>query len=80
MNEPLQALGKALLLVGGTIILAGGLMLVLAAATRGGLKMLPGDILYRKGNFTFFFPIASMIVLSLVLTLLLNLALRLWRR
>ncbi|MGO0122954.1 DUF2905 domain-containing protein [Desulfothermobacter acidiphilus] len=38
-----------------------------------GLGRLPGDIFYHKGNFSFYFPLATCILLSLLLTLLLNL-------
>jgi len=43
-----------------------------------GLKLfrLPGDIIIRKGNITFFFPLATSIVLSLVFTFLFNLFFR----
>jgi hypothetical protein len=37
-----------------------------------GMGRLPGDIFIHKGNYSFYFPIVSSIVLSLVLTLLFN--------
>lgn len=37
---------------------------------------LPGDIYIQKGNFTFYFPLASSILLSIILTLVLNLLFR----
>jgi hypothetical protein len=40
---------------------------------------LPGDIVVRRENFTLFAPIGTMIVVSLVLTVLLNLIARFWR-
>jgi len=40
------------------------------------LGKLPGDIYIKKGNFTFYFPLATSILLSLLLTLILNLLLR----
>lgn len=68
---PLEGLGRAL--VGfGAMLLFLGLALVLGA--RLGLPgRLPGDILVRRGNFTLYFPVVTMLLLSLVLTLLLNL-------
>jgi hypothetical protein len=36
-----------------------------------GLGRLPGDFVYRRGNFTFYFPIVTSILLSIVLSLLL---------
>ncbi|WPD19856.1 MULTISPECIES: DUF2905 domain-containing protein [Thermaerobacter] len=50
--------------------------LVLWLAGRVGFGGLPGDIVIRRGNFTFFFPLASSLVLSLLLTLVLNLLFR----
>ena len=37
---------------------------------RIGLGRLPGDIFIRRGNFTFYFPLATSIIVSIVLTLL----------
>jgi hypothetical protein len=49
---------------------------VLYALGRLGLGPLPGDIVIRRGGFTFAFPIVSMLLVSVVLTVLLNLFLR----
>ena len=38
-----------------------------------GLGRLPGDIVYRKGNFTFYFPLVTCLLLSVILSLLLSL-------
>lgn len=54
-------LGLAVMLIGAFIWKTGGL---------GGLGKLPGDIFVQKGNSTFYFPIVTCIILSLVLTLL----------
>lgn len=59
------AVGKALVLVGLTI--AGVGLLVIFGIPFG---RLPGDIVVRRGSFTFYFPIVTSIVLSLLLTLL----------
>ena len=40
---------------------------------RLGLPRLPGDILVRRDNFTFYMPLGLMIVISIVLTIVLNL-------
>lgn len=60
-----------ILLIGGGLIVAVGLLLFLLS--RLGLGKLPGDILIQRENFTFYFPLATMILVSIVLTLLLNL-------
>jgi hypothetical protein len=53
----------------GLVILLGGLLWPLLS--RVGLGRLPGDIMYQRGNATFYFPLASSIVVSIVLSLLL---------
>ena len=71
-------LGKLLMLLGG-VLLAVGLVFVLLGRTHLPLGRLPGDILYRGKNTTFYFPLATSIVLSVVLTLVLYLIGRLKR-
>lgn len=63
-----RELGRVLMLVGGVLLLAG---IVLTAFGGLGLGRLPGDFVYRRGNFTFYFPIVTSILLSIVLSLLL---------
>jgi hypothetical protein len=58
--------GKMLLVVGGVLVVL-GLLLTLGARIPG-LGRLPGDIVYRKGNFSFYFPLATSLLLSLLLT------------
>lgn len=41
---------------------------------------LPGDIVIRKGNFTIFFPLVTFLLLSLVLTIVVNVIIRLMRK
>jgi Protein of unknown function (DUF2905) len=63
-------LGKLLIIVGGFIVIVG---LVLALGLRiPYLGKLPGDISVDRGNVHFYFPIVTGLLLSLVLTLLLN--------
>jgi hypothetical protein len=71
-------LGKLLITVGALLIL-GGVVLVLLARTHLPLGKLPGDIIYRGKNTTFYFPLATSILLSVVLSLLLYIVGR-WRR
>ncbi len=63
-----RELGRVLMLVGGLLLLAG---IALTAFGGLGLGRLPGDFVYRRGNFTFYFPIVTSILLSIVLSLLL---------
>ena len=61
--------GKILVAFGLLIVLAGvGLLLVGRVPWIG---RLPGDIHIQRGNFTFYFPLATSLLLSVVLTLLL---------
>jgi len=59
----LVMLGIALVVIGGSVMLLG----------RTGLPLgrLPGDVLYRGKNTTFYFPLASSILLSVVLSIVL---------
>jgi hypothetical protein len=61
-------LGK-LIIVLGVVLVAVGLLFVLLAHTRLPIRRLPGDIVYRRGGFTFYFPLATSILLSVVLSL-----------
>lgn len=70
-----ESLGKVMLITGG-LIAAGGLLFLLFGYL--GLGRLPGDIVVRRENFTFYFPIVTTLVLSIVLTILFNLIKRLF--
>lgn len=61
-------MGKLLVVAG--LIIAGLGMLVMLGVPVG---RLPGDITVRRGNFTFYFPLATSIIASILLTLLLAL-------
>ena len=67
-------IGRALLVL-GAVLLVVGLLLTLGSRIPG-VGRLPGDIVYRKGNFTFYFPLVTSVLLSLVLTAILNLFFR----
>jgi len=61
-------MGKLLVLVGLGIAGLGLLMMIGVPFGR-----LPGDIMVRRGNFSFYFPLATSIILSIILTILLAL-------
>ena len=69
----LEGIGK--LLIGGAVVLLvlGGLFFLLG---RFGVDRLPGDLVFRRGNFTLYFPIGLMILLSVVGTIVLNIVFR----
>jgi hypothetical protein len=71
----LNDLGKWLLALGLVIAAAGGLLWLLGRIPF--LGNLPGDIRIQNENFGCFIPLGTMILLSLILTVLLNIALRL---
>lgn len=62
--------GKVLIVV-GLVVVALGVLLVVGGGL--GLGRLPGDIAIKRGNFRFFFPLATCLVLSLILSLVLGL-------
>jgi hypothetical protein len=62
-----SSLGKLLILLGVFIILAG--LFLLIGEKIPWVGRLPGDIIIRKKNFTFYFPVVTSIVISIVLTL-----------
>ena len=65
-------LGKVLIVAGGLAIVA-GLAFVLLGRAHVPLGRLPGDIVYRGKNSTFYFPLATSILVSAVLSLVLYL-------
>jgi hypothetical protein len=64
----LPHLGKVLL-IAGLLIAAVGVLLLLSTKV-GWIGRLPGDITIRRGNFTFYFPLATCILISILLSLL----------
>ncbi|RME60072.1 MAG: DUF2905 domain-containing protein, partial [Candidatus Dadabacteria bacterium] len=64
-------LGKVLMIFGALIFLAGVLLIFLPPLFKW-IGKLPGDILIKKDNATIFIPITSMIFISIVLTVLVN--------
>jgi hypothetical protein len=69
----LSALGKLVLYLGLGLSVLGGLLIV---AGKGLWPHLPGDLSFKLGQVRFFFPIATSILVSIVLTLVFNLFLR----
>ena len=75
----LSTVGKWIL-AAGLGIAALGLVVILAAKSGIPLGSLPGDIRIERKGFFLSFPIVTGIVLSILLTVLINLAIRLFRR
>ena len=65
----MQDLGRMLIVL-GIVIVGVGVVLLLAGRVPG-VGRLPGDIHVQRGNWTFYFPLGTSILLSLLLTLVL---------
>ena len=70
-------IGKLLLIVGVMALIVGALFLVLGETPFG---RLPGDITVTNGNFTCVAPIVTMLLVSIILTVIVNIVLALLRR
>ena len=71
-------MGRILVILGVALVVMGGIVMLLG---RAGLPVgrLPGDIVYHGKNMTFYFPLASCILISIVLSIVLFLIGRLKR-
>lgn len=74
----MQDAGRVIVVIGLVLVAVGGLVMLLG---RTGLPLgrLPGDIIYKGKNTTFYFPLATSILVSVVLSLVLYLIARLKR-
>jgi hypothetical protein len=66
MNEA----GKTLVVIGGVVVLIG--LLLWSGVGKNWIGRLSGDIQFKRGNFSFYFPIVTCLLLSLLLTILLR--------
>jgi len=78
-------LGKLFLGIGAVIMMVGGVLLLAdrssgAGSLLGWLGRLPGDIYIKRDKFTFFFPLGTSILLSIVLSLVFYLVSWIFRR
>ncbi|MCL5290748.1 MAG: DUF2905 domain-containing protein [Bacillota bacterium] len=71
---PFESMARILVFAGVIMMVLGGLLLL--AGKIPGIGKLPGDIFIQRGNFSFYFPVVTSIVLSILLTLVLNLFFR----
>jgi hypothetical protein len=71
-------MGRILVAFGGALVVIGGIVMLLGR-TGVPLGRLPGDFFYRGKNTTFYFPLASSVVISIVLSVVLFLIGRLKR-
>ena len=61
---------KILIIIGIILLIIG---LLYPYVKKLGLGQLPGDILFKIGNFTFFFPVMTCLIISIILTIIFNL-------
>ena len=73
----MDGIGKALIFVGIAIAVL-GLAFILAPKIPL-LGKLPGDLVFRRGDATFYFPLATSILVSIAVTVILNIAFRIFR-
>jgi hypothetical protein len=71
---PLSDLGRTLVIVGVLLAALGGVLLLTGQLPW--LGRLPGDISFERGNVRFYAPIATMLLVSIILTIVLNLLVR----
>jgi hypothetical protein len=66
--ENIPPIGKFLMLIGGVIFIVGFVLVFINKIPF--LGKLPGDIIIKRENFTFYFPIVTSILLSIILSLI----------
>jgi len=68
-----------LLIASGILLVAAGVVFMILGRTNLPLGRLPGDIVYRGKNTTFYFPLATSILLSVIVSVVMYIVSR-WRR
>lgn len=71
-------LAKVLIILGLVLVAVG--LIVFLSGKLPYFGKLPGDIVIKKPGFTLYFPFVTFLLLSLILTIILNIVFRLWRR
>jgi hypothetical protein len=75
----METIGRTLML-GGIVLFLVGMGLYLSAKLGLPLGRLPGDIRIEREGFSFYLPLATSILLSVVLAIVLNLIVQLWKK
>ena len=70
MPGGIESSAKTLILLGAFLVLLGGFLLL--AAKVPFIGRLPGDVHIRRGNFSFYFPVTTSILISILLTLIVS--------
>ena len=66
----MEGIGKILLIVGGIIVILG--LILIFSQHIPFLGKLPGDIFVNKEGFSFYFPIVTLLILSILVTIIVN--------
>ena len=66
----MSEIGKLLIIFGFIMVLV-GIIFIFSPRLPSVLGRLPGDIIIRKNNFTFYFPLVTSVILSIILTVIL---------
>ena len=72
-------LGRILIIAGIVLLIAGGAVMLLGRMPNLPFGKLPGDFSWQRGSTRVYFPLASMIILSILLTIIVNVIIRLFR-
>jgi len=75
-----EAMGKMLVFMGLLVVIMGLLLIFIPKLKVPFLGKLPGDIIIQRERFSFYFPIVTCIVISILLTIVLNVVIRLLGR
>lgn len=67
----MEVMGKVLLICGAAVFVIG--LLLIFAQHIPFFGKLPGDIYIKKDNFSFYFPVITFLIISVILTILINL-------
>jgi hypothetical protein len=74
----MEGMGKILLIIGGVIVILG--LILIFSQHIPFLGKLPGDILVKKDGFSFYFPIVTFLILSILITIIVNVILHFLNR
>lgn len=77
MEEAMPTMGRLLIVLGVVLILAGGLLLILS---RMPIDNLPGNLRWNRPGINVHIPLGTMVAVSILLTVILNAVLYLFRR
>ena len=66
----MEGIGKILLIVGGIIVILG--LLLIFSNHIPFFGKLPGDIFIRRDGFSFYFPVVTLLILSVLITIIVN--------